>query len=361
MREDLITSAVSFLNDPQVANAPLAKRIEFLESKELTSEEIEEALKRAKENPSAGTSSSSSSSSTAVRSVPPVSSVAGYSQYAEPPPVPPRNWKDYFIMATVTAGIGYGIYEVARRYVMPLVMPPTPPALEADKEALEAEFSRVQTLLDQMQADTHELAESEKQRQERFDKLVNEVEDTVSKLKSSARQRDSDMALVKSQVDNIRESLPKSLENHRSQQDRALQDLQDELKSLKQLLNNRIRSGGQGPPSAASVPSTVPGLTRSVSGSPSPAPPTTASTASTGPTVPATGSSSGPAASSATNGINSSGPSGPSGPSGSSGSSGSDFVPNPAQSVTSDQTSSSAPKSGIPAWQLAASKSEETA
>ncbi|CAJ0645021.1 6517_t:CDS:2 [Entrophospora sp. SA101] len=48
IRTELITPAVNFLKDPKVQSSPLQKRVAFLESKGLTSEEIEEALKQAK-------------------------------------------------------------------------------------------------------------------------------------------------------------------------------------------------------------------------------------------------------------------------------------------------------------------------
>ena len=47
MREDLLNQAVSFLIDAKVKSSHLSKRISFLEGKGLTTEEIEEALKRA--------------------------------------------------------------------------------------------------------------------------------------------------------------------------------------------------------------------------------------------------------------------------------------------------------------------------
>lgn len=330
MREELVKNAVSFLNDPQVADTSLAKRVEFLESKELTKEEIEEALKRA----NAGEATTTDSTATTKRSPPPASSVPGYSgggasmtqQFQAPPPLPQRDWKDYFVMATVTAGIGYGIYEVARRYVVPLINPPTPSSLEADKSALEAEFSRAQTLLDQMQQDTEEVKKSEQEREDKFQKLVKEVEDAVDQVKSQTQQRDSDMKLIKSQVENIKEGLPKSLEKHRNQQDSALNEVQDELKSLKQLLSNRMKAtNAPSLPSASSVPSTIPGL------------------------MPSTNSTT----SSNDNANNNSGTSTP-------------FVPTPAGATTTPPTNSQAsstssspapstPKAaGIPAWQLAA-------
>ena len=46
VREDLVASAVSFLQDPTVAAAALDKRIAFLQSKNLSQEEINTALAR---------------------------------------------------------------------------------------------------------------------------------------------------------------------------------------------------------------------------------------------------------------------------------------------------------------------------
>ncbi|KAI4239675.1 MAG: hypothetical protein LQ352_007784 [Teloschistes flavicans] len=51
VREDLISSAVSFLQDPSVISAPLDKRIAFLQAKNLTQEEIDNALARAGDSP----------------------------------------------------------------------------------------------------------------------------------------------------------------------------------------------------------------------------------------------------------------------------------------------------------------------
>ncbi|CAN6674697.1 peroxisomal membrane protein Pex14p [Trichomonascus vanleenenianus] len=324
MREDMIQSAVSFLTDPQVADTSLAKRVEFLESKQLTKEEIEEALKRAKEAPAS------------ARMVAPASSVPGASPIAHtafqpPPPLPQRDWRDYFVMATVTAGVGYGLYQVAKRYVLPMIMPPTPSSLEADKEALSAEFDRVQTLLEQLESDTKEMKEAELEREAKFSVMMEDVEKAVESVKVQTTQRDSDMKLIKSQVESIKDSLPRAIEKHRNQQDAALVELQDELKSLKQLLSNRMKLGGGGPPSASSVPSTIPGLT----------PPPTSSSSTNSSTVlapAATGNSFIPAPGSAQSSLP---------PSGSS-------TPSATTPAATPSAAASSARTGIPAWQLAA-------
>lgn len=331
MREELITSAVTFLNDPQVADSTMAKKIEFLESKDLSKDEIAEAIRRA------GNTSSSSSPST----VAPASSVPGatgnvpgygYPVNQSPPPLPRRDWKDYFVMATVTAGVAYGLYEVANRYVLPLIMPPTPQALEADKEALEAEFARTEALLEQIQKDTEELKKAEQERKDKFAQLVTDTEKAVDNVKAQTQQRETDMKLIKSQVESIKESLPNALEKHRQQQDKALIELQDELRSLKQLIANRVK------PSASPAVLPVSAVPNSV-GRP------VASSASSGSPVVSTSSNMNNSNSndkSTLNSVKSSGNNGGADASNSNGGSG-----------------ASTPRAGIPAWQLAAAKAKE--
>lgn len=348
MREDLVKSAVAFLNDPKVADATLAKRIEFLESKGLNKEEIQEALQRANNGESGASSGSTTTSSSS--SAPAVPYRPSYAVAQPPPPLPTRDWKDYFVMATVSCGVAYGIYEVARRYVLPLVVPPTPSSLEADKEALEAEFARTEALVEQLQKDTAEIKESEEKRRDEFKKMVDEAYDAIENLKSQSERRESDMKLIKSHVESVKDSLPKALERHRTQQDTALKELQNELRSLKQLVQNRVNRTGPPIPPASSVPSSLPLGSRSVSGgqplgspgsgssTPGPLGASAASTASTGATTAPTST---PAPSAATS--------------------------NPAANATNSAAPSDrangtpSPRPGIPAWQLAAANKAKEA
>ncbi|ORX74213.1 hypothetical protein DL89DRAFT_319807 [Linderina pennispora] len=109
LRQDVIESAVRFLTDPKVATSTLAKKISFLETKGLTSAEIEDALARL------------------VRLRTAAFAAAGRHRR------PQLDWKDYFIAAVVAGGLGYGLYVLAQRYVAPLLQ------ARDDKERLEAE------------------------------------------------------------------------------------------------------------------------------------------------------------------------------------------------------------------------------
>jgi hypothetical protein len=114
MREELITSAISFLSDPKVQSAPLAKKVSFLESKGMTSEEIEEAMARA----------NGKSSSTAVTTTTTTQPQGAMMVQPQPgmhlqhaPPLPPRpsyDWRDIFIAAVLAGGVSYGVWTLAK-------------------------------------------------------------------------------------------------------------------------------------------------------------------------------------------------------------------------------------------------------
>ena len=107
IREDLVSSALTFLSDAKVQSSPLAKRLAFLESKGLTQEEITEVLNRLNNPPA--------SSSTTPADPPPLPQYSSQSDpYGQPPQPPGRDWRDWFIMAVVSSGVTYGLYVLAK-------------------------------------------------------------------------------------------------------------------------------------------------------------------------------------------------------------------------------------------------------
>ncbi|ORY17757.1 peroxisomal membrane anchor protein conserved region-domain-containing protein [Clohesyomyces aquaticus] len=260
VREDLIVSAVSFLQDPSVANAPLEKRIAFLQSKNLTQEEVDVSIARAAEDPShppTPTSQASAPSNYAYRQAPPPPPPAygayppGYWQQPPPPPEPPkRDWRDYFIMATVMGGVSYGLYFTAKRYILPLISPPTPPQLEQDKASIDESFKRAFDLLDQLNTDTAALKASEEARTSRLDNALGEMESVLASLKESSRRQGDDNRRIEDDVRGLRDLIPKALDAQKEASDARLKELSTELKSLKTLVGNRMGAGTARPPAA---------------------------------------------------------------------------------------------------------------
>lgn len=151
-------------------------------------------------------------------------------------------------MATVTMGVGYGLYELARRYVLPLIVPPARTALDADKEVLETEFARAQAVLDQLQKDNEELKASEEARTKKVDQALEDLESVITQVKTQVEKRNEEMKLIKLQMESIKDEMPKALTKNTEKQQYSLNELLAELKSLKQLVTARVNPQTPTPP-----------------------------------------------------------------------------------------------------------------
>lgn len=242
-------------------------------------------------------------------------------------------------MATVTAGVGYGLLTVAQvcccslslhrlspqltqtfqRYVLPLISPPTPPQLEQDKAHIDESFNKAFALIDQLATDTAELKASETERTEKLDTTIRDVDTVIADLKAASTRREAESRIIADQVAGLKELVPKSLEQWKQNGDARLEELGLELQSLKKLLENRVGGRSMGATPEPRMPTYIP-------------PPKT-------------------------NGA----PSTPSGEAATSGSA----APAPAPGVDVSKRDSSSPKRGggrasIPAWQMAAAKKNDS-
>ncbi|ORY87988.1 peroxisomal membrane anchor protein conserved region-domain-containing protein, partial [Protomyces lactucae-debilis] len=245
--DDLVSSAVTFLQDPKVADAPLAKRIAFLESKGLSPQQVQQALQRAQDAAPPAATGASQESTGYAPARPPTLPYASYAQgqagnsliAAQPPALPQRDWRDWFIMAVVSGGLSWAVYHTAKRYILPLVQPPNISQLEEDKNALAAQFDQVQEMLSMLQTDAAEQKQAMTTQQEKVDKCLKEVETTVEDVRDKADRRETDIRRLGLELDQIRELIPKALESVKHAQTESLNELNNELRSLKTLLQNR--------------------------------------------------------------------------------------------------------------------------
>ncbi|KAJ4424877.1 peroxisomal membrane protein pex14 [Gnomoniopsis sp. IMI 355080] len=254
IREDLVASA-----DPNVAASPVENRIAFLKAKNLTDEEVQAALSRA------------AAQVGPAQSYPPPPGPApgpgqqpayygGYPPYGwQPPPpeVPRRDWRDWFIMATVVGGVSYGLYALGKRYVYPLIAPPTPERLEADKKSIDSQFEKAFALVEQLSKDTETLKAAEQQRTEKLDAALAELETVISDLKTSNRRREDEAQRVRDDVSNLKTSIPKALDAQKSLADTRLQEVNAELKSLKTIISQRMQQPSNANSLASRPTSTV--------------------------------------------------------------------------------------------------------
>lgn len=240
-REELVNSAVTFLQDPSTASAPLEKRIQFLQSKNLTQEEIDLAFARAGDGD--GQPPPPQQQQNFYRRPPPQYGYNPYMGWQSPPPeLPKRDWRDWFIMATVVGGAGFGLYTLAQRYIKPLIAPPTPPQLEQDKAAIDEQFSRAFALLDVLSDDTAALKQAEEARTQRLDTALTEMETVVAELKAASRRREDESRRIGEEVKGLKDGLPKAIDSVREGSDKRLKELGKELGSLKLLMGNRFNT-----------------------------------------------------------------------------------------------------------------------
>ena len=171
-------------------------------------------------------------------------------------------------MATVTSTATYGLYLLTKRYIAPLISPPTPPQIEQDKAAIDAEFNRAFALLDTLSADTAALKSAEEERTRRLDKTLEEVEAVVGNLKSASKRREDDNRRISDEVRGLKDDIPRAMEAAKGESDKRLKELGSELKSLKLLLGNRLGTPSQSQ-SNGQTPSSIPGPEKPNNDSPS--------------------------------------------------------------------------------------------
>ncbi|SCU89691.1 LAFA_0E20098g1_1 [Lachancea sp. 'fantastica'] len=233
-RSELYKSAVAFLVDTSVSDAPLTKKIEFLQSKGLTQDEIDKALKEAKERPR-----ESSSESPGVKVKPEETYERAnehhHLQYeALPPPLPQRDWKDYFVMATASVGLCYGVYQLAKRYVVPNLLPESHSKLEQDKKQILEQFDRMEQLLDTIETEHNASVKKENDKFQELDQVVVELQTAVE---SSTRARDKledDVRIMRLEIEGIQKNVDTFITENSSNP--AVRKLNEEILSLKTLL-----------------------------------------------------------------------------------------------------------------------------
>ncbi|KAF9437611.1 peroxisomal membrane protein pex14 [Entomortierella beljakovae] len=253
-REDILASAVKFLQDPKVQASTLGKKVAFLESKGLTSQEIEEAMKRAN-----GTVASSPIPTTAVP--------AGAVQYAPggqvmaahapPPPLPAKyDWKDMFIATVVAGGFSYALWQVAKNVVGPKLQYPSQEELEMDKKKLDEQFEEIEKSLAEVKNSTTEVAKNVEDQTAHVKESLENMSGVLDTMKTNDQKREQELSGLKTDIENIKDMIPKLMEKNKESQASVLNDLQGEIKSLKSLLVNR-RAPGAGPVTPGSGPGAV--------------------------------------------------------------------------------------------------------
>ncbi len=124
-----------------------------------------------------------------------------------------------------------------------MISPPTPSQLASDKAAIDESFSRAFALIDQLAADTAYLKSAETDRTEKLDATLRDVDTVISDLKAANSRREAESRMLANQVHGLKDLVPKALDGWKAAEDKKLEDLGAELRSLKLLVANRLGSG----------------------------------------------------------------------------------------------------------------------
>ncbi|KAL7753523.1 peroxisomal membrane protein pex14 [Sorochytrium milnesiophthora] len=254
MREDLIASAVRFLQDPKVQDATLAKKIAFLESKGLTSDEINAAVAR--------TSGSSATTTTAV--------VAGGAPPVPPPSYHPQGqavlpragwtWREYLIAVLAAGGAGFSAYTLAQKYL------PSTSQLQHSEEAFQKLVDETKASIGAANTETAKLTEQSRAQLEELAQQLSALSKAIDEIKANESRRELEIKRISEDVESLKEKVPKVdpqliilqgdvkmltitkqlIEQSKSSQISLLNDLQTDVRSLKTFLGSSASSSNSG-------------------------------------------------------------------------------------------------------------------
>jgi len=247
IRENLVSSATSFLKDPKVQKAPLAKRVAFLESKGLTQEEIEEALSRAN-----GNAPKSQSTAVVAGGAAPQLPPNPYMQIVQPPPKY-LGWKDYFIGTAIIGGVSYALYRALKKYLPDLLQIPSTKDLQENNEELSKQLEIASEALNSSKVETQTAIKLMDEQGDKIKNFMDILTKSLNGLKEADEKRDEEIRTIKNDLENVKTLIPKMIEKSKETNDLVLQDLQNEIKSLKSLIVNRMSINNQSSGSTSSL------------------------------------------------------------------------------------------------------------
>jgi peroxin-14 len=218
MSSDLMASAIKFLSDPQVQEAPLEKRISFLESKGLSQSEIQKAL--AIVNSSGGTMNQSGGGT-----------VLHYE--------PQWGWKDTTLSLIALVGGSYGLYHLFSTYVAPYLIGST--------TEMEESLDNISKSIESNEKANTELLKIVQDLNEKITESALKIETQSLAFEEANKEKEELIEGLVEEIEGIKNILPKMMEKQKENQASLIKDLHNEVISLKNLLNSNVsNSMGQG-------------------------------------------------------------------------------------------------------------------
>ena len=90
-----------------------------------------------------------------------------------------------------------------------MIKPPTPAELELDKALVTAKFDEAQEILQSLKTETAELTASQENQRQKVEEALQSLEKAVEASQESGSRREADIRGFKTDLDAIRELIPK--------------------------------------------------------------------------------------------------------------------------------------------------------
>lgn len=114
--------------------------------------------------------------------------------------------------------------------------------MEQDKKSIEEQFDKAFALVEQLSKDTEALKDAEKQRTERLDITLADLETIMTELKAANRRREDDAQRIRDEVQGLKDAIPRAMNNQKELTDTRLAEINTELASLKTLVSQRMNA-----------------------------------------------------------------------------------------------------------------------
>lgn len=224
IREKLVSTAVKFLQNPKVSSSSLSQRKQFLMQKGLSSAEVEVAVQRAGVTEMPFNQPQAISYQQHPGPIPANYVQALQHQAAVVPYQPVRRWYDYFLFTFFIASASYVVYRVVTQYVVP--------------------FMRSRSVEEQEKLESIE---------KRVAKLDGDMSDMVTQLKEALNSMQAVLASQQEQLQILCRSSTGQVSATEVTRDQQLNDIKQEIASLKGILLSRKQFASV--PSPSPIPS----------------------------------------------------------------------------------------------------------
>ncbi|CAG8621958.1 4340_t:CDS:2, partial [Paraglomus occultum] len=252
VRSDLVHSAVKFLQHPTLQSTSLDKRLDFLASKGLTREEINEALRLIIDRDALVTHIEMSAKEPDIHQ--PMHQLLHYQ--------PRMDWRDLFFNVIIVGGLGHALISMTKKYIGPLFSPTI-----TDQLAQHNQFMITSDKLDAVNNDTQLIRKYVEEQSVGMRETLIALEKLLRGLQANGIKRDKDLGVLKEEVEAVGEMVFKMLDHIKASQAQQLAELNQELQSLKTLAINHYTSHFATSPSSPKI--TIPRTNRRVSFGPS--------------------------------------------------------------------------------------------